>query len=87
MPTYDYECAKCGYSFELQQKITDPPRARCPECRGKVVRIISGGGGVILKGNGFYATDYRSESYKKSARADAPDSGTTAGKSDSKSDG
>jgi putative FmdB family regulatory protein len=86
MPTYDYECTKCGHSFELEQKITDPPRQRCPECRAKVVRVISGGGGIILKGNGFYTTDYRSESYKKAAKAETPDSTPTSGASDRKKD-
>jgi putative FmdB family regulatory protein len=86
MPTYDYECTKCGHSFELDQKITDRPREQCPKCRGKVVRVISGGGGIILKGSGFYSTDYRSESYKKSARAEKSDSGSNSGKTDSKKD-
>ena len=72
MPTYEYECTKCGTSFELEQKISDKPRERCPECRGRVIRIISGGGGIILKGNGFYATDYRSDEYKKAAHSDKP---------------
>ena len=72
MPTYEYECTKCSHHFELQQRITDPPRKRCPKCRCKVIRLISGGGGVILKGSGFYVTDYRSDAYKKSAEADKP---------------
>ena len=78
MPTYEYECTKCAHSFELEQKISDPPRERCPECRGKVIRVVSGGGGVILRGHGFYATDNRSDSYKKAARADGPGSGTAS---------
>jgi putative FmdB family regulatory protein len=86
MPTYDYECTKCGNSFELEQKMSDPPLERCPKCRGKVIRVISGGGGVILRGKGFYATDNRSESYKKDAKADKPDSGPTKGNG-GKSDG
>ncbi|UCG52599.1 MAG: zinc ribbon domain-containing protein [Candidatus Latescibacterota bacterium] len=73
MPTYEYECTKCGSSFELEQRITESPRERCPSCRGKVIRIISGGGGIILKGSGFYVTDYRSEQYKKDAKADRPE--------------
>ena len=72
MPTYEYECTKCSHCFELEQRITDPPRKRCPKCRSKVFRVISGGGGVILKGSGFYVTDYRSDAYKKSAEADKP---------------
>ena len=77
MPTYEYECTKCGISFELEQRMSDKPRKRCLECRGKVIRIISGGGGIILKGSGFYATDYRSEAYKKAARADKPSTDST----------
>ncbi len=65
MPTYEYECGKCGNVFEEFQSITAPPRKRCPKCRGKVKRLISGGGGIIFKGSGFYATDYRSNSYKE----------------------
>jgi putative FmdB family regulatory protein len=74
MPTYEYECTKCGYGFEIEQRITDEPKKRCPDCRGKVMRLISGGGGILFKGNGFHVTDYRSESYKKAAAADKPKS-------------
>jgi predicted nucleic acid-binding Zn ribbon protein len=52
--------------------MSDPPRRRCPDCRGKVIRLISGGGGVIFNGNGFHVTDYRSADYKKQAEADKP---------------
>lgn len=65
MPTYEYECQKCGHCFERFQPITAEPLKRCPKCRGKVRRLISAGAGIIFKGHGFYATDYRSESYKE----------------------
>jgi len=65
MPTYEYECTKCGYRFERFQKITDPPRKRCPRCRGAVRRLLGTGAGMIFRGSGFYTTDYRSESYKQ----------------------
>ena len=64
MPTYEYECEKCEHRFEVFQSMRDPPRKRCPKCRGKVRRLMSGGAGMIFKGTGFYATDYRSQSYK-----------------------
>ncbi|MDH3217807.1 MAG: zinc ribbon domain-containing protein [Candidatus Krumholzibacteria bacterium] len=38
MLTYEYECTKCGKHFELQQKMSDPPRKRCPDCRWKWLR-------------------------------------------------
>ncbi|MCJ7508258.1 MAG: zinc ribbon domain-containing protein [candidate division Zixibacteria bacterium] len=68
MLTYEYECLSCGHQFEELQKMTDKPIEICPKCKGKVRRKISGGGGVLFKGKGFYITDHRSESYKKKAR-------------------
>ena len=77
MPTYEYECTDCGVTFELFQPITEKARKRllkndtkpC-DCNAAVKRLISGGGGIIFKGSGFYQTDYRSDSYKKAAEAD-----------------
>ena len=68
MPTYEYECKKCGRRFERFQKMTARPVSRCPSCRGAVRRLISAGGGIIFKGSGFYATDYRSKSYLKAQK-------------------
>ncbi len=59
MPTYEYECTHCGHNFEAFQKITDRPLDKCPKCNKKVKRLISSGAGIIFKGSGFYATDYR----------------------------
>jgi len=67
MPTYEYECTRCGHRFERFQSMTDEPVKRCPKCRCKVKRILSGGAGFIFKGSGFYITDYRSADYKKKA--------------------
>ena len=65
------------------QSMTDKPRQRCPECSGKVERLISGGAGLLFKGSGFYATDYRSEGYKKAAKADSDSGKSGGGTSDS----
>jgi putative FmdB family regulatory protein len=59
MPTYDYECTNCGYVFEVFQGITDRPLEKCPKCKKNLKRLISSGAGIIFKGSGFYATDYR----------------------------
>lgn len=94
MPTYDYECSKCGTVFELFQPITEPARRKLKksdpkpcDCKAAVTRRISTGAGVIFKGSGFYQTDYRSESYKKAAKADADAAKgkTDSGKGDGKS--
>ena len=59
MPTYEYECQKCNHRFDLFQSMTEKPIKTCPECKGTVKRLIGSGSGIIFKGSGFYATDYR----------------------------
>ena len=58
MPTYEYECERCG-EFEVPQGMNEKKLPRCPHCRAKVKRLISGGSGFILKGAGFYQNDYK----------------------------
>lgn len=76
MPTYEYQCTKCGRVFEVFQSITAKPKRRIPtDCKrcnnmAPVQRLIGCGAGVLFKGSGFYETDYRSESYKKAAKAE-----------------
>ncbi len=70
MPTYEYECAKCGLEFERFQRMSEEPLKRCPKCRGAVRRKISAGAGLLFKGSGFYITDYRSDGYQKAEKAD-----------------
>jgi putative FmdB family regulatory protein len=79
MPTYDYVCDACDHRFELFQSITADPQRKCPECgKLKLRRLIGPGAAVIFKGSGFYQTDYRSESYKKSAKSEAGGNGKPA---------
>ena len=71
MPTYDYECNACGHALELFQGINDPVKKKCPECgKNKLQRQFGTGAAIVFKGSGFYQTDYRSEGYKKAAKAD-----------------
>ena len=72
MPTYDYQCQKCGHRFEVFQSMKDDRLTDCPleTCDGNVKRLLGTGAGIIFKGSGFYQTDYRSDSYKKAASAD-----------------
>ncbi len=72
MPTYEYECSKCGHQFEQFQSMRDAPLKTCPKCKGKVKRLVGRGAGLIFKGSGFYQTDYRSSSYTSGASADKP---------------
>lgn len=62
MPTYDYICTDCNYKFEHFQSMSDEPIRVCPNCGGRVRRLISGGTGLIFKGSGYYLTDYKRKS-------------------------
>ena len=72
MPTYDYICKKCNQTFEYFQAMSDAPLENCPECQGKIRRLVSGGSGLIFKGSGFYYTDYvkKDSSEKKEKSTD-----------------
>lgn len=69
MPTYEYECLKCGRVFEIRQRISEPPLAECDVCGGQVRRLLSAAP-FILKGKGWYVTDYPSESRKKALQSE-----------------
>ncbi len=76
MPTYDYECRACGHVFERTHSMTAEPVKKCPKCsKNKVTRLIGPGSGLIFKGTGFYATDYR----KGSAPSSCPTAGSKSG--------
>lgn len=62
MPTYDYKCISCNYTFEFFQSMKDEPLTSCPKCGGHLKRLIGPGAGPIFKGNGFYQTDYKNKS-------------------------
>ncbi len=64
MPTYEYKCRKCGHRFERIQRITDNPLRTCPRCKGSVSRLLSPAP-FILKGSGWYATDYAGKGREK----------------------
>jgi len=85
MPTYDYECQTCGHQFEARQSMKDPHLTECPQenCAGPVKRKIGVGAGFIFKGNGFYITDYRSDSYKAAAKKDSESASASSASSGS----
>jgi len=88
MPTYDYVCDGCCHAFELFQSMSDATKKTCPKCKKKKLRrLIGAGGAIVFKGTGFYKTDYRSESYKKGAAADAPAKSSEGGKSSGEKSG
>lgn len=69
MPTYEYECLKCRRVFEIRQRISEPALTVCDACGGQVRRLLSAAP-FILKGEGWYVTDYPSESRKKAVQSE-----------------
>ncbi len=83
MPIYEYYCERCNDEFEVTQKITDDPLRECPRCQGPVRKLISQSS-FVLKGSGWYLTDYaRKSDSRKSGdkKSDAP-SCSSSGSSD-----
>jgi putative FmdB family regulatory protein len=92
MPVYAYECNDCGVRFERRQGFDDAPVKICPECEGKVRRLIQPAG-VIFKGSGFYVTDHKGGSSATSSTSKTEDASSstsseikTESKSEAKSD-
>ena len=86
MPTYEYQCEKCQRVFEVRQRITEPALTTCKVCGGHVKRLLSPAP-FILKGEGWYVTDYPSEARKKAKEAEKPavngsDKGSDKGSAD-----
>ena len=81
MPTYEYECRTCGFSFEKVQNMSDDPVKECPQCGKEVRRLIFGGSGVIFKGSGFYVNDSRGKNPAAPATAKQNASGSDSSSS------
>ena len=77
MPIYEYQCPKCGV-FEVTQRITETPLKECPTCKADVHRIISHTS-FILKGSGWYATDYARSAGKTESTGDSSGNGAANG--------
>lgn len=68
MPLYEYECNECGKNHEVIQRFSDKPLTTCPECGGEVKKLISNTS-FVLKGTGWYITDYASPERKKEQKS------------------
>jgi len=76
MPTYTYLCGHCG-EFDLRQSILEPALVACPQCEGSVKRIITGGVGFIMKGEGTSGSHCENETpcCGRETRCDRPPCG------------
>ncbi len=82
MPTYEYHCNDCGFNFEEFQSMAAEPLHVCPKCKGGVRRLISGGGGIIFRGSGFYETDYKHKSFGEPSSTMREEAKSASGKTD-----
>ena len=90
MPIYEYRCSSCGFQKEYLQKLSDPVLTVCPECSKQTFSKMLSAVGFQLKGDGWYATDFKNSGAKPAARAEAKSGKTepnSGGKTESKSDG
>ena len=85
MPTYDYQCQKCGFEFEREQRITADPIKTCPNCKSRKAKRLLSASNFILKGGGWYADGYGS-SAKKSAEGNGSDKSSSDDSSSKKED-
>jgi putative FmdB family regulatory protein len=72
MPIYAYGCARCGVQKDVMQKMSDAPLTRCPECGEESFSRQLTAAGFQLKGNGYYATDFKSGGKPKTEAACPP---------------
>ncbi len=88
MPTYEYECGKCGHEFEREQRITDDPIKSCPGCKSKKVKRLISRTSFVLKGGGWYSDLYSSPGAKddKAVKADSGGDKAASKSADSKSE-
>jgi putative FmdB family regulatory protein len=72
MPIYEYECGSCGGRFEVTQKFSDPLLSMCKLCNATGVRKVLSPTAFVLKGSGWYVTDYASGDRKKAGESGKP---------------
>lgn len=77
MPIYEYICEKCGAHLEVLQKMNDKPLTRCKTCGGRLEKIISQSS-FILKGSGWYLTDYARKEQSKKESASSGEAGKSS---------
>ena len=82
MPLYEYQCTACGKRIEKIQKFADEPLTECPECGGKLERLLSSSA-IQFKGSGWYVTDYAKKS-SGGSKSDSDGKGDSAKDSGSK---
>ena len=79
MPIYEYQCSNCAAELNKLQKINDKPLKLCPECKKNTLTKKLSSGGFVLKGSGWYVTDFKDKKPGASTASVASTSGNTNG--------
>lgn len=59
MPTYQYKCEFCDFEFEQIKPMSKSDESEgCPQCGSECRKIITGGSGFLLKGDGWFRDGY-----------------------------
>jgi putative FmdB family regulatory protein len=80
MPVYEYACGSCGGRFDAMQKFSDPVLTHCRLCNASGVRKVLAPPAFVLKGSGWYVTDYPSADRKKASASEKPATSTEGAK-------
>jgi putative FmdB family regulatory protein len=73
MPIYEYQCGACSHTIEALQKISDAPLKKCPDCGKPRLKRLLSAPMFLLKGSGWYETDFKSDKERKKNLADRPE--------------
>jgi len=93
MPIYEYRCESCGHDMEALQKMSDDPLTVCPECGKPTLKKLVSAAGFVLKGTGWYETDFKggnkkpTETDKGKGKGKEKDSSTSKPKTTTSKDG
>lgn len=79
MPIYEYRCNACGYVEDVMQKMSDAPLNICPKCGKDTFAKQLSAAGFQLKGNGWYATDFKGSPAKASSKEESAPAATPCG--------
>ena len=87
MPIYEYECSNCGVRIEKLQRITADPLVHCEACGKDGLKRLVSQTSFVLKGSGWYVTDYKNKSMPdkpSSNQSSSSDSSDSSSSSESK---
>ncbi len=71
MPIYEYACVSCDHHLEALQKMSEDPLVFCPECGEESLRKKVSAAAFVLKGSGWYETDFKNSGKEKPKDAKA----------------